>query len=138
MLAQNGVANSTSQWHGASTGPQSDTQVSPEVFYECCLGVIAGRRPASEQSRQCCLGGATGAHGGHEAVGPQLLQDAMHVGAQLPSKTVRVGTDCSGLEAPLLALRAMQVPFHHVFSSEINPRKRKFIEAMFCLGVGLL
>ena len=25
----------------------------------------------------------------------------------------------------------MQVPFHHVFSSEINPRKRKFIEAKF-------
>ena len=63
--------------------------------------------------------------------GPQLLHRAMHAGAQMPSGTVRVGTDCSGLEAPFLALRAMQVPFHHVLSSGINPRKRKFIEAIF-------
>ena len=64
-------------------------------------------------------------------MGPKRLHRAMQVGAQLPSMTVRVGTDCSGLEAPLLALRAMQVPFHHVFNSEINPRNRTVIEENF-------
>ena len=45
--------------------------------------------------------------------------------------SLRVATDCSGLEAPLLALKAMQVPFRHVFSSEIDPQKRDFINMNF-------
>ena len=52
-------------------------------------------------------------------------------GCQLPKQAVRVGTDCSGLEAPLLALRMLGVPHSHVFSSEIHPRKREFIEHNF-------
>ncbi len=39
-----------------------------------------------------------------------------------------VGTDCSGIEAPIFALRALQVPHRHVFSSEIQPHLRSFIE----------
>ena len=63
--------------------------------------------------------------------GPPLLRRLAEAGCQVPTQAVRVGTDCSGLEAPLLALRILRVPHSHVFSSEINPRKRKFIEHNF-------
>jgi len=35
-------------------------------------------------------------------------------------KTLRVGTDCSGIEAPIQALKQLKIPFKHVFSSEID------------------
>ena len=34
---------------------------------------------------------------------------------------IRVGTDCSGMEVPIQALRNLKVPFVHTFSSEIDP-----------------
>ena len=33
---------------------------------------------------------------------------------------LRVGTDCSGIEAPIQALKQLKIPFRHVFSSEID------------------
>lgn len=33
---------------------------------------------------------------------------------------LRVGTDCSGMEAPIMALRMLGIPFVHEFSSEID------------------
>jgi DNA (cytosine-5)-methyltransferase 1 len=33
---------------------------------------------------------------------------------------LRVGTDCSGIEAPIQALRLLGVPYRHIFSSEID------------------
>ena len=36
------------------------------------------------------------------------------------SKTLRVGTDCSGIEAPIQALKQLQIPFKHVWCSEID------------------
>lgn len=33
---------------------------------------------------------------------------------------LRVGTDCSGIEAPIEALKQLKIPFEHVFSSEID------------------
>ncbi|GAG05450.1 unnamed protein product, partial [marine sediment metagenome] len=33
---------------------------------------------------------------------------------------LRVGTDCSGIEAPIQALQNLRVPFRHVFSSETD------------------
>ena len=42
-----------------------------------------------------------------------------------PPQAVRVGTDCSGIEAPLHALQQLGVPYEHVFSSEICPTVRK-------------
>ena len=33
---------------------------------------------------------------------------------------LRVGTDCSGIEAPIQALKQLEIPFKHVFSSEID------------------
>lgn len=35
-------------------------------------------------------------------------------------KILRVGTDCSGIEAPVQALLQLKIPFQHVFSSEID------------------
>ena len=35
-------------------------------------------------------------------------------------RPLRVGTDCSGIEAPIQALKNLGVPFRHVFSSDID------------------
>ena len=32
--------------------------------------------------------------------------------------SIKVGTDCSGIEVPLMALQNMQVPYDHVFSCD--------------------
>ena len=41
---------------------------------------------------------------------------------------LRIGTDCSGIEAPLEALQQMGIPYDHVFASEIDPHAIKFIQ----------
>ena len=46
-------------------------------------------------------------------------------------KKIRVGTDCSGIEAPIVALKNMGVNFTHIFSSEINKYCIKSIKANF-------
>ena len=33
---------------------------------------------------------------------------------------IRIGTDCSGIEAPIEALKQLKIPFNHIFSSEID------------------
>lgn len=40
---------------------------------------------------------------------------------------LRVGTDCSGIEAPIQALKQLNIPFVHEFSSEIDDNCRKSI-----------
>ena len=40
---------------------------------------------------------------------------------------IRVGTDCSGIEAPIMALKALRVPHEHLFSSEIDKDCREII-----------
>jgi DNA-cytosine methyltransferase len=47
------------------------------------------------------------------------------------SKTLEVGTDCSGMEAPLAALDLLGVKYNHVFSSEIDPLCTKLIQNNF-------
>lgn len=42
---------------------------------------------------------------------------------------LRVGTDCSGLESPIWALRQLGVDFVHVFSSETDENCRRTIQA---------
>jgi len=42
---------------------------------------------------------------------------------------LRLGTDCSGAEAPVWALVAMRIPHTHVFSCDIDPHVRSFIAA---------
>ena len=44
---------------------------------------------------------------------------------------LRVGTDCSGIEAPIQALKNLKIPFHHVFSSEIDKGCIKTIKANY-------
>ena len=43
----------------------------------------------------------------------------------------RVATDCSGMEAPIQALRNLGVSFEHVFSSDKNKHARSTIRANF-------
>lgn len=44
---------------------------------------------------------------------------------------LRVGTDYSGIEAPIVTLRALRQPVLHQFSSEICPHATKVIKALF-------
>ena len=46
-------------------------------------------------------------------------------------RPLRVGTDYSGIETPLMALQALHVPYRHLFSSEICHKVRSVIEARF-------
>jgi hypothetical protein len=43
--------------------------------------------------------------------------------------TVNVGTDCSGAEAPIWAMRALSISHRHVFSCDVQENVRDFIEA---------
>lgn len=48
-----------------------------------------------------------------------------HVGKQLlMTEPIRIGTECSGIEAPIVALRRMGVSHDHVFSTECNESAR--------------
>lgn len=47
---------------------------------------------------------------------------------------IRIGTDCSGIEAPITALQLLRVPYHHVFSTEIDQRARETIRANYNPG----
>lgn len=44
---------------------------------------------------------------------------------------LRIGTDCSGIEAPIQALRKLQIPHEHVFSSEIDKYTVESIKANY-------
>ena len=44
---------------------------------------------------------------------------------------IRVGTDCSGMEAPLCALRNIGIGFAHDFSCDVDPHVRATIRANF-------
>lgn len=46
-------------------------------------------------------------------------------------KPIRIGTDCSGIEAPVYALRKMKIPFSHEFSCEIDKNARRSILANY-------
>lgn len=46
-------------------------------------------------------------------------------------RTLTVATDCSGIEAPLMALDLMKIPYQHIFSSEIDRNCVQFITNNF-------
>jgi len=46
-------------------------------------------------------------------------------------RPLRVGTDCSGIEAPIMALRRLRVPHQHEFSSEIDPHCLESLRANY-------
>ena len=41
--------------------------------------------------------------------------------------SLRVGTDCSGIDSPLLALKHLNIPFNYIFASELDRHLRKNI-----------
>jgi len=45
--------------------------------------------------------------------------------------TLRIGTDCSGIEAPIQALRQLQIPHRHVWSSDIDKYVIQSIKANY-------
>ena len=49
----------------------------------------------------------------------------------VPIATVRVGTDCAGIEVVMVAFEDLNVATDHVFSCERNPKLRAFIQARF-------
>jgi len=46
-------------------------------------------------------------------------------------RPLRIGTDCSGIEAPIVALQQLKIPYIHVFSSELDPSCIDTIQANF-------
>lgn len=46
-------------------------------------------------------------------------------------RPLRVGTDCSGMDAPIVALQQLKIPFSHEFSSEIDKHCLTTIKANF-------
>lgn len=44
---------------------------------------------------------------------------------------IRIGTDCSGIEAPIQALLQLEIPFEHAFSSDIDKWCKKSIMANY-------
>ena len=48
---------------------------------------------------------------------------------------LRIATICSGTEAPIIALKLMQLPLHHLFSCEIEPVKQAYIYRNFAPDV---
>lgn len=43
------------------------------------------------------------------------------------NNVLKVGTDCSGIEAPIQALEILNIKYQHMFSSEIDERTRKIL-----------
>jgi len=48
---------------------------------------------------------------------------------KINKKMLKVGTDCSGIEAPLFALDALKKKYNHIFSCEINKHSKESIIA---------
>lgn len=46
-------------------------------------------------------------------------------------KLIKIGTDCSGIEAPIQALKKMKVKFSHEFACEIDKHARESIKANY-------
>ena len=62
--------------------------------------------------------------------GERLRQDMEKVAGRTATD-LRIGTDCSGLEAPILSLQAMRISHSHVFSCERDAKKREYIYENF-------
>ena len=89
--------------------------------------------PAASRGRHFHVHQALRSH--MAAWGPRMRKEVEEVasrrGLQLPPRPLLVGTDCSGLDAPVFALKALQLPrgFQHVFCCDVDAKKRKFLQA---------
>lgn len=79
------------------------------------------RAPASEEMATRAVSPRGGS--ADVAVGPLVTEPL--------GGTLRVATDCSGMEAPILELRALGVNHRHVFSCEVDGPARRTIHANF-------
>jgi len=100
--------------------------------YQTRLRELQARRAAAPRTLQ-------------DMVSRMLLKLRQLQGGTLPEvllrrKTLRIGTMCSGTDAPVLVARAMQrvlgdlssgITFEHVFSAEQEPSKQEFLRANF-------
>jgi DNA-cytosine methyltransferase len=78
----------------------------------------------------------TTCHGGliPERVHVHMAATAGHTAAAKPKRLhypLRIGTDCSGIEAPVMALQLLRVPHEHIFSTEIDAHARASIRANY-------
>ena len=64
-----------------------------------------------------------------KARGEWLLSLGIREFRSLQTRRFRIGTDCSGADAPVWALRAMQVPHEHIFSCDNDKDAEAFIRA---------
>eukprot|EP00931_Biecheleriopsis_adriatica_P081455 TRINITY_DN5477_c0_g1_i4.p1 TRINITY_DN5477_c0_g1~~TRINITY_DN5477_c0_g1_i4.p1 ORF type:complete len:404 (+),score=79.58 TRINITY_DN5477_c0_g1_i4:86-1213(+) len=51
--------------------------------------------------------------------------------AAVLSRPVRIGTDCSGMETPVMALKKLKVPYDHMFSCDIDKHVKAQIQKNF-------
>ena len=118
-------------------------------------GLCKARLPKARVARAKAHSRALGAIRGHSErpgsarppiqVPPSLQKHMASWGAQLmhqaaacagvhktwASADLRVGTDCSGLDAPILALRAMGVQHRHIFSCDVNRKIQQYTAVNF-------
>ena len=59
---------------------------------------------------------------------PRVCDEALR-GEAMSGTSITVGTDCSGIDSPILALRELGVAHEHLFSSETNENALKIIRA---------
>ena len=64
-----------------------------------------------------------------KARGERLLSLGIRESRSLQTRRFRIGTDCSGADAPVWALRAMQVTHEHIFSCDKDKDAEAFIRA---------
>lgn len=48
-----------------------------------------------------------------------------------PKRVITIGTDCSGIEAPIHTLQRIGVKYNHLFSSEIDNKSKEFIKSFY-------
>jgi len=44
---------------------------------------------------------------------------------------IKIGTDCSGIEAPIQAFKRLGIPYHHVFSSDIDKYVKQVVTELY-------
>ena len=110
----------SSHREGRSANPADTSRSKHGVVHSKCVGMLSVPEvPAAARMAMSDWG-------------PRFRrQAAAATGRQVACGSIRVGTDCSGLEAPVLSLRALGLTHEHLFSSEIKEKARKFIAMNF-------
>ena len=57
------------------------------------------------------------------------MEDVLKDAHDAPPRSIRLGCDCAGLETPAMALTALQIPFVHIWSCDIDKNVRKQVMA---------